>query len=652
MWPVKIAAMRNFCFLSIIILLTGCGGISFLKVDPADLYSEEFLKQIQLVKEQYKRGEADQALTLLKGINEETLASAEKSFRRNLIGVILFSKKNYEQAIYNFELALSISKQDYSLTAQVYLNLASCYFKLGLMEKAYGTLDLVEVEYLNKADAQKNHLLRFELAKELDKEEDRLKSLVLYLSSETKLNDLKNNRYFEYLVNSFFKLNKRGKVRFLEEFEENQFLCISYLGYLEIEKLYYGGYKDDAKDLLEWVQKRSGNDQEIQDLLGNFVFRIGNFLQMDSKAIGIILPLSGGKKNFGKRALLGIDTAIISNQENHQLHIKDSQGSGAVGAFRVRELIENYHVSAIIGGLFSQEATKEYLEAKKYGVLFISLSQVYLPKNRKDHLLIEVPGSIESQMNRLFAEDMLNKFGRRSAIVYPKSERGDAYIDEFWRKAQLANVEVTGVLSYDKSQTDYRGPIKNLLGLEFTRERKEELDLLSEIHSLEKSRSVRRIQTLRPQLDFDWLFVPAFPQEAIQILPSFNYYDAFDLNLIGDPSWRSQSLAKNSSKFGNLFFIGDDVSANDSTFSAEFLQRHKKRPKMIEMRAYDSLQILRSFLGSRSFATRDDFDIYIRNKKIFEGITGKWFLDDGIWIKQLVPLKLRSGRIENIFDEA
>src|SRR5690606_22997952 len=175
---------------------------------------------------------------------------------------------------------------------------------------------------------------------------------------------------------------------------------------------------------------------------------------------------------------------------------------------------------------------------------------------------------------------ILDGFGKRGAILYPQGDRGEAYLTEFWRRAGESNVTITGALSFKEKETDYREPVQKLLGLYFTRERQEELDLLSEVHALEKKKSIRRIQTLKPQIDFDWVFVPAYPDEALQLVPSFGYFDATGLNIIGTPSWRTQRLLQESSKFGKLYFVGDNVEQASQTFSETFVKRFNKAPKL------------------------------------------------------------------------
>ncbi|MBT5095507.1 MAG: ABC transporter substrate-binding protein, partial [Halobacteriovoraceae bacterium] len=595
---------RVWSILLLLLFLQGCGGISMLSTKKrTDIYRVEFLKKIEQIKGQYRQGYKDEALAQLKAISVETLKQPERSMRLNLIGVIHFSTGNYETAIFNFNQAISSSEEDPSLRSQIYLNLASSYYKLEHHEKSYESLVLSNYKTLHPREVKKYHQLHYELAKKLGKRDEAVLSLTLYLSDKKQISELKSDLHFEKLLNAFFSMGSSEKLKFLEDTAEEKALVVGYLAYLEAEKLYYNGKKDDGKDVLEWIEKSFENQPEAIQLVKNFHFRIENFGKIDLSSVGVILPLSGEKEGYGKRALYGVDSALaekngalLEGQKPYRVFVKDSKGSGAVGAYQIRQLIENNYVTAIIGGLYSKEATKEYLEAKRHGVLFISLSQIYLPKEEKDHLLVEIDGSVESQVNQILSSSMLENFGKRGAIIYPRSERGRAYVNEFWRKSQATGVTLTGVLAYDKKLTDFRDPVRNLLGLKFPRERKEELDLLSEIHSLEKRNSARRIQHLKPQVDFDWVFIPARPREALQLIPSFSYFDAFGLNLIGGPSWRSQRLSRESSKLGHLYFIGDDVEETNNQFTNKFLARYKKRPKLIEMRAYDSLHVAASLL--------------------------------------------------------
>tara|TARA_Y100000768_G_C23985625_1_gene688662 strand:+ start:2008 stop:4017 length:2010 start_codon:yes stop_codon:yes gene_type:complete len=638
--------------LSLLLFLSCCSDISMISRGAReDLYTSEFLSQIDSIKSTYKRGDAETALKKLKAFDETKMLPSEKAMRRNLIGVIYFGKANYEQAIFNFDQALATSRLDESLTAQIYLNLSSSYYKLGMSEKAFEVLRNAPYTALEGPESIKFHKLRYRLAQELGHDREALISLIYTLSQKNKISELRIDPLYEILVGKFRKLDQREKYKVFEEFEETKPFVIGYLSYLEAEKVYYSGKKDEASDLIGWISDNFRVYPEIANLIDNFTYRVENYAKLNRLNIGVVLPLSGKNKSYGQRALMGIDAALRELKKTNpempefKIIVRDSKGSGVVGANQVRNLVENDFVSVIIGGLYSTEATKEFESAKKRGVFYISLSQVYLDKEDKDHLLLEVPGSIESQMNELFSEEVLTNFGKRAAIVYPESKRGMSYVNEFWRKAKLNNIPVAGVYGYDKETKDFRAPIKNLLGLKYPRARMEEYKILQEIHELEDNRTIRRIQTLGPQMDFDWVFIPMYPLEAIQIIPVFKYYDAKSVPVVGGPSWRSKRLSAESYKFNNIHFVGDDVANASDELGASFSKAYKKSLGLIELRAFDSMKIALDLLTKEEFETRDELDMSIRGLDQFVGKTGEWALKDGIWLKKMASLYFRRGKI-------
>jgi len=644
--------------LTVFLFLHGCGGISMLsQSNVQDLYDKEYLAQINIIKDDYRLGRVDEALKKLLQIDDSSLNEVEKALRRNLIGVIYFSKANYEQSVFNFDLGLATSSQDRSLTSQLQLNLASSYYKLGFNDKAFEVAKQINSKYLSKAENIKAQKIILKLAEDSGDNKTVCVAILEVLSNLQDMSSVRNDPYFEKLTSYFFKMNDSDRLHLLEDYTEISPWAVGLMGYLEAEKQYYMGKKDKSKSLLSWVLSKFGDKREIADLVNNFSFRMDNYAKVNPNAIGLVLPLSGKNAEFGKRALKGIDTALSELNKSRSpdaplvLHVRDSKESGVLGAERVKELIESQNVVAVIGGLFPKQASKEYIEAKKHGALFISLSPVYLPKERKDHLLLEIPGSIESQIHKIFSDSMLSHFGKKVAIMYPNSEMGEAYIEEFWRKSRQKDIQVTGVASFEVNQTDYREPVKSLLGLKFPRVRQEEFDLLTEIHSLEKTSSIRRIQTLRPNIDFDWIFIPAIPKEALQIIPSFNYFDAFNLNIIGGPSWRSNNLASESSKLGKLLFVGDSLGDEDSHFSEKFYQHNQSYPKLIEIRSFDALKIIGIILKDFSFTTRDELDVQLRMASSLSGLTGQWQMNEGIWIKQMATLLLDKGMITDVFTQ-
>jgi tetratricopeptide (TPR) repeat protein len=163
-----------------ILLLSGCSGISIISgQNSEDLYTKQFLISIGKIKGRYGAGDKKGALAKLKLLKEENLLPSEKALRRNLIGVIKFSTGEYEQAIFNFDIALATSGLDEALTSQVYMNLASSYYKLQQMEKAYSALKLIQEESLRKNDKKKYYELKLMISKELGQHRDALLALII-----------------------------------------------------------------------------------------------------------------------------------------------------------------------------------------------------------------------------------------------------------------------------------------------------------------------------------------------------------------------------------------------------------------------------------------------------------------------------------------
>ena len=250
---------------------------------------------------------------------------------------------------------------------------------------------------------------------------------------------------------------------------------------------------------------------------------------------------------------------------------------------------------------------------------------------------------------KYFPERMLSYFGRKAAIIYPNSDRGKSYLDEFWRKSVEKNVQISGIQSYNEKSKDFRAPVKAILGLKFSRERQEELDILSEIFSLKRKRSVKRLNILGPQIDFDWLFLPSYPDQARLIIPSFSYFDAFKLKILGGPSWgKSKKLVKEGNKYNKLYFVSDEIKKLSDNFITNFSKIYRRNPGFLEMISYDSMLLLGNLLKGNEFNSRDDFDISLKERKRFKGITGTWFQADGIWLKKMEPMQLRKGNISKL----
>lgn len=649
--------MFKYIYFVLITLLVSCGGIQMINRDTSHLYSAKFLKDFDIAKKSFVDGNKEYAMRQLNLILDAKLRPAELATKNNLIGVISYSEQNYEQAIFQFNVALNSSGEDGQLNAQIRLNLASSYYKLGDLENTFKTLEATDSRYLINKDLENFHKLRYRVSKELDFQVVALESL-LWLNSSTKsVDELKQKKYYGQLVTQYFIVDQVERVKMVQAFKEGKDLVCAYLSYLEVEQLINQGNKVKAQEMGDWIQSNYSMYPEVVALVSTRFENLKKYSKINMRSLGVVLPLTGDKSKFGKRALAGIDHAVRKYNELNigkpnfqpiQIKIFDSMGSAIVGKEKVREMIERENSSIIIGGLLKDEAKAEYEVARKYGAFFISLSQIYSGKNEKNHLLIEVPGSVESQVALLFSDKYLTKFGNKVSIIYPNTETGYSYVDSAWRMAEKSGAEIVSIQSFDHNQTDHRSTVAKVLGLYFTRERQEEYELLKEVHKLEGSTSIRRVQTLGPIVDFDWVLLPAAPNDALQLIPSFNYYDAFNVSLVGGPNWRSKRISREASKLGKLYFVDSEVPQGDSNFVSSFEGRYGQRPGVVEILGFESMSLAANILSLGNFASRDDLERTVVDAKKVAGITGSWRLEDDVWMKDMSLMSLYRGRLNKV----
>lgn len=641
----------RFLFLVLVLVLASCSHKSRKVIDESEL-SEVVRTKLNEARDLIRENKTKPALAKLTELNDDKISPLEKALKYNLKGVILFNMGEVEKSILNFEVADKYSPHDTQLYSQVQLNMASGHYKLNQYSEMKNRLNKIDRKLLTDAEKKKYAQLTLAYGEKFEDPALVVSSSLTLMGDAKTFSDVQTSNLHEGLMTNFKKLKEGQKIELLEEFDGTKNLAVAYLAEVEAETRYSSGDKSGAQDVVSWLRSEFGGNEEVAKFIKDFELRLENSSRISLADIGLVLPLTGDKASFGQKALSGIDTGlkIISGHENIKVHSKDSKDSPALGAEAVLELIRKDRVSFIIGGLFPESAKAEYLEAKKYGVLYISLSQINLPKEEKNHHLIEVQGSIESQIETLLSEEMIKKFGQRIAVIYPENEGGKAYVDEIWRKANQKNLQITSVAAFPKNTHDYRDAAQLFLGLKFPRERSEELKILDDVYSLEKT-SIRRVQTLPPVVDFDWVFMATYPHEASQLIPTLGYYDATRLKVVGGPSWVSKSMVKEQKNLGTLYFVGDDPKDVNQAMLNKFQEIYGKPAGLIEIIALDAIKIGSEVLSVvKDVSNRDSFDSQLKTHARLKGLASVWNFKEGVWIKHMNAMTITRGEIVKLFD--
>ena len=639
----------KFLLTLVIVLIASCAQMTERKsVDESEISPVTKMK-LEEARELMKSSEYKTALLKLTELGDANLKGVEKALKYNLKGVILFNLNDVPKALLNFEVAEKYAPSETLLASQVQLNMASGHYKLNQFPELKTRLDKIDRKLLNEAESKKYAQLALAYGNKMDVPKLVVTSSLILFKGIKTIEEVKTNAMVEPLKISFKKLSSSQKLELLEEFDAKDNLAVAYLAEIEAEERYVSGDKSGATDVVNWIKDEYGSNEEVKTFVQDFEMRLNNSGRISVNDIGLVLPLSGEKSSFGQKALSGVDVGlkVLGLGEGVQIHSKDSMDNPAQGAQAVVELIRQKKVAFIIGGLFPECAKAEYLEARKYGVLYISLSPINLPKEEKNHHLIEVQGSVESQIEALLSDEMLAKFGTRMGIIFPENETGKSYVEEVWRKALSRNVQITSIAAYPKNTHDYRDTAQLFLGLKYPRERSEELNILEDVYALEKT-SIRRVQTLPPVLDFDWVFMASYPHEALGLIPTLGYYDANRIKIVGGPSWVASSLVKEQKNLGTMYFIGDDPKSLNQDVLKKFQEIYGKPAGLLEILSLDAMKIGAEALQGNDVSDRDEFDSKLRAKSL-KGITTVWNFKDGVWMKQMNAMAITRGEIIKLF---
>jgi ABC-type branched-subunit amino acid transport system substrate-binding protein len=645
--------LRSLC-LVLLLLTTSCAAMKekqeSTSIEDSDI-SEVAKQKLQEARELIRNNQFKPAIMKLAELHDDKLSPLEKSLKYNLKGVSHFSTGEVEKSLLNFEIAEKYSPKDTQLLSQIYLNMASANFKLGQFTELKTHLGHIDQKVLTDVENKKHAQLAHAYGTKFEDHFMVASSSIVLLDESKTMAEVSESNLSNPMKESFKKLTLAQKIDLFEQFNDSNNIAVAQLAQLETEERYLTGDKSGARDVVAWLKSEYPENQEVNSFIKDFELRLNNTSLISGQAIGLVLPMSGNKMGFGHKALSGIETGLklLGLNEGVKVYTKDSTDSPAQGAQAVLDLIREEKVAFIIGGLFPETAKAEYLEARKYGVLFISLSQINLPKDEKNHHLIEIQGSIESQVEALLSEEMIGKFGKRLGVIYPENEGGRAYMDELWRKSLEKDVQVTSIASFPRNTHDYRDTAQLFLGLKHPRERSEELRILEDVYAHEKT-SIRRVQTLPPVLDFDWVFIASYPQETTQLIPTLGYFDATRLKIIGGPSWGSKSLVKEQKHLGTLYFVGDNPADINQGMLTKFQELNGRPAGLIEMLALDAMKVgAEALQATGQVSGRDEFDEKLKSKGSLRGLASSWNFKDGVWLKHMNSMAITRGEIVKLF---
>ncbi len=289
-------------------------------------------------------------------------------------------------------------------------------------------------------------------------------------------------------------------------------------------------------------------------------------VQVDAKAVGVLLPLSGKYAAYGKRALTAIQLGFGASPKREapppepqldpatgdavvpppepaprskdkepslegtlampgglKLVVKDTAGDPVRTRRLVEELVANDHVIAILGDVLLDTSLPAALAAEDGGVPLISLSRRDgVPESGPWTFRLALTAKKQAEaLVRLTVEGMgMKRFG----IMYPKDPFGVELMNELWDELEKREAEVTAVEAYAHDQTTFTAEAKSLVGRGIASS-SEVAECRAEAQQV--TNDYRRKKALegcgdlaKPIVDFEALFVPDSYRTVSYIVPA------------------------------------------------------------------------------------------------------------------------------------
>jgi len=365
--------------------------------------------------------------------------------------------------------------------------------------------------------------------------------------------------------------------------------------------------------------------------------------------IGCLLPLSGPYKKYGNRAMKGIELALSqfnskAGNPSIQLLVKDTGGNRDKAILAMHDL-QNDQVAATIGPIITAEAVA--VEAQHSGIPMITITQ-------KENIT-EISNNVfrnfitpEMQVKAVvsYAAEVLEV--KNFAVLYPEEKYGRHFMNLFWDEVLKYGGKIVGAESYNPANTDFKDPIKKLVGLYY--EVPDDLKEKPDVKKIDTEKPDDENEEPKPVVDFQAIFVPDAPKKVGLIIPQLAFHDIDDVYLLGTNLWHSKKLVDMTKEYIQRAIIPDgffpeSTSVRVRNFVENFEKTYGQKPGFIEAIAYDTSMILFQILSRPDIRSRNAIKNALMHLKDFQGVTGLTsFNDKGDVKKELSLLRIKGDK--------
>jgi len=635
-------------FLGFFLWLQGCtttGTHAPTTPSVVDQQEAHEVMQIREARALYQQKDYSGVDRILELVNDSTLSDEARVDKYNLWGLALYALNDFAHSSRKFIKAKTFEIKDKMLESQITLNLATCYYKMIQMQAAWGMLNSVNIEVLPANDMTKYFTLYHWIAESQQKISENLYALIHLCDEVQDEKELGKRTCGQKIMSLIESPTPEDQLPLLDKLTVPINFAAFYWGQRIQVKLKRKSLMSMADKVGHWINAYSakipyaGTDQFHK----RFEFEVDDKITLGK--IGVVLPLSGDRLDISQKILNGIRQGLKNIKSPLELVVKDSTNVKNLEKL-YKELSLEEGVGMVIGGAFPSTSEQEYQLSSALKMIFFSLAPVSTDVEHKNIDLFEISGSIQSQNSALFKEDVAEKLGKRFVLIYSGDVSGSILSDDIWKRSQENKFILENVSTYSKGMTDYRDSVLELLGLKYSRERLEEYNLWYRLYYYKTKNDLGRVQVLKPKTDFDWVYLPTTPSEAMQIISSFIYAEAKNLTYVGGPQWRSAQLMRTSSQWSSKLYFLDSSRDGDwvKNQGEEILNSLGSIPEYLGFEAMITAaslyQDLSEYSSRRMWLDKLD-DLDVLDKSI-----GVWTKNENYWLKEMKMYSIeKDGKV-------
>lgn len=423
------------------------------------------------------------------------------------------------------------------------------------------------------------------------------------------------------------------------------------LGLLKLRNKDFDGARNMFSRAVEW-----GQGTPVQAQAQNYLSQVEARRKVDPYSIGTVLPLTGRHAPVAHKTLRGLQLGLGiygPDLSNFRLAVVDSEGNPESARRAVERLVTEDNVIAVVGSLLSREATSVAAKTEELGVPSIALSQKAGLTESGSYIF---RNAVTSAMQvRELVRTAMDQLGlKRFAILYPNDTYGVEYANLFWDEVLARGGSIAGAQIYNPAETDFRGPIKRLVGTYYVEDRRTEYSArLRDWYRKQKKISTRESppdDILPAVVDFDAIFIPDTPKSLGQIAPMLVYQGVTNVRLLGTNIWNSSELVRRGEKnVENAIFVDtniiNDPNFKTSKFYRDFVKAFGEEPGLFEAQGYEVGIMLRQSIsgGERSRAGLAES---LNSMRQFQGVTGILSMNEQRELmRPLTPFTVKEAQI-------